>query len=110
MIEFNNGFKINGSCVAVSTSSDATGTYHLYQFSYGTTLPDYPKLGVWPDAYYITTDSFPKGGFFTGAETCALDRTNMLAGNAAKMICFKRRPSDFSLLPCDLDTAKAPTS
>jgi hypothetical protein len=108
MIAFNNSFTINDSCVAVSTSSDATGTFHLYKFSYGTTLPDYPKLGVWPDAYYVTTDSFPNGGFFTGAETCALDRTNMLAGNAAKMICFQRGTSDFALLPADLDGATAP--
>src|SRR6266852_8476763 len=108
MIAFNNTFTINDSCVAVSTSSDATGTFHLYQFAYGRTLPDYPKLGVWPDAYYVTTDSFPNGGAFTGAETCALDRTNMLAGNAAKMICFKRGTSDFALLPADLDGATPP--
>jgi hypothetical protein len=108
MIAFNNAFTINYACVAISTSSDATGTFHLYQFSYGTTLPDYPKLGVWPDAYYITTNSFPLGGAFTGAETCALDRTNMLAGNTATMICFKRTATDFSLMPADLDGATAP--
>src|SRR5713101_2921175 len=35
-------------CVAVSTTSDATGTYNRYSFSYGTVqFPDYPKLGVW---------------------------------------------------------------
>jgi hypothetical protein len=108
MIAFNSTFTINDSCVAVSTSSDATGTFHLYQFAYGKTLPDYPKLGVWPDAYYITTDSFPNGGAFTGAESCALDRTNMLAGNSAKMVCFQRGLSDFALLPADLDGATAP--
>jgi hypothetical protein len=108
MIAFNNTFTVNDSCVAVSTTSDATGTYHLYQFSYAKTLPDYPKVGVWPDAYYVTTDSFPSGGFFSGAETCALDRTNMLAGNAATMICFQRGTSDFALLPADLDGATAP--
>jgi len=59
MIAFNNFFTINNSCVAVSTSSDATGTFHLYSFSFGSKLPDYPKVGVWPDAYYITTNSFP---------------------------------------------------
>jgi hypothetical protein len=107
-IAFNNAFTINDACVAISTSSDATGTFHLYQFSYGMTLPDYPKLGVWPDAYYLTTNSFPLGGAFTGAETCALDRTNMLAGNKAKMICFKRGMADFSLLPADLDGNTAP--
>lgn len=108
MIAFNNSFTVNDSCVAVSTSSDATGTYHLYQFSYGRTLPDYPKVGVWPDAYYITTDSFPNGGSFSGAESCALDRTNMLAGNAATMVCFQRGANDFALLPSDLDGATAP--
>src|SRR5258708_20935399 len=108
MIAFNNAFTINDSCVAVSTSSDATGTYHLYQFSYGTTLPDYPKLGVWPDAYYITTDSFPNGGFFPCAETCPLDRTNKLAGNAATMIGVKRGTSDFPLFPAHFDGATAP--
>jgi len=42
-------------CVAVSTSSDATGTFNRYDFDLGTQFGnnfyDYPKLGVWPDAY-----------------------------------------------------------
>jgi len=110
MIAFNNSFSVNNSCVAVSTSSDATGTFHVYSFSYGGKLPDYPKVGVWPDAYYITTNSFPGGGFFTGADSCALDRTKMLAGSAATMICFQRTATDFSLMPSDLDGATAPPS
>ena len=108
MIAFNNTFSVNDACIAVSTSSDATGTYNLYAFSYGRTLPDYPKVAAWPDAYYITTDSFPNGGSFTGAETCALDRTNMLAGNPATGICFQRGAGDFALLPSDLDGSTAP--
>lgn len=110
MIAFNNTFSQNNACVAVSTSSDATGTYHVYSFSFGNVLPDYPKVGVWPDAYYVTTDSFPNGGSFTGAKTCALDRTNMLLGNAATAICFQRGTSDFALLPADLDGSTAPPS
>lgn len=108
MIAFNNSFSQNNACVAISTSSDATGTYHLYSFNYKTVLPDYPKVGVWPDAYYLTTDSFPSGGFFTGAETCALDRTNMLLGNTATSVCFQRNSADFALLPADLDGSTAP--
>ena len=108
MIAFNNTFTVNDACVAVSTTSDATGTYHLYSFSYGKTLPDYPKLAVWPDAYYLTTNSFPSGNNFTGAESCALDRTNMLAGNPATAICFQRGVTDFALLPSDLDGATLP--
>jgi hypothetical protein len=108
MIAFNNSFTVNNSCVAVSTSSDATGTFHVYSFAYGTKLPDYPKVGVWPDAYYITTNSFPGGGSFSGADSCALNRTKMLAGLSATMICFQRGPVDFSLMPSDLDGATAP--
>src|SRR5260370_12626779 len=41
-------------CVAVSTTADATLTYNRYAFNYRhVQFPDYPKLGVWPDAYYI---------------------------------------------------------
>ncbi|MCU1300295.1 MAG: hypothetical protein JWQ87_579, partial [Candidatus Sulfotelmatobacter sp.] len=108
MIAYNNSFSQNNACVAVSTSSDATGTYHLYSFNYKNVLPDYPKLGVWPDAYYLTTDSFPNGGFFTGAETCALDRTNMLLGNTATSVCFQRSTVDYAMLPADLDGSTAP--
>ena len=108
MIAFNNTFSINDVCMAVSTTSDATGTYHVYAFSYGKTLPDYPKVGVWPDAYYVTTDSFPSGGAFTGAETCAMNRTNMLAGTSATSVCFQRKITDFALMPADLDGATLP--
>jgi hypothetical protein len=108
MIAYTNNFSANAACVAVSATDDATGTYHAYSFSYSTTLPDYPKVGVWPDAYYITTDSFPNGGFFSGAESCALDRTKMLAGQTATSVCFQRNAADFALLPADLDGATLP--
>ena len=45
-------------CVAVSQTADATGAYNLYAFSYGSVFPDYPKMGVWPDAYYISFNMF----------------------------------------------------
>ena len=108
MVAFNNTFSVNDICVAVSTSSDATGTFNLYSFAFGVNLPDYPKLAVWPDAYYLTSDTFPNGGFFKGAQACALDRTNMLAGNPATAICFQRGTGDFALLPADLDGANPP--
>ena len=54
-------FAVNGpapdqECVAVSTTSDATGTWNRYQFNlipFGNNFYDYPKLGSWPDAYYM---------------------------------------------------------
>src|SRR6266571_6469130 len=68
-------------CVAVSTSPDATLTFNRYSFSYGNTqFPDYPKLGVWPDGYYISFNIFNNGTTFAGSKACAYDRAAMLAG------------------------------
>jgi len=44
-------------CVAVSNTSDASGAYNTFVFKYGT-FPDYPKMGLWPDAYYIAYNMF----------------------------------------------------
>ena len=96
-------------CVAVSTTSDATGTYNRYAFSYGNTqFPDYPKVGVWPDAYYISFNIFNNGTTFAGSKVCAYDRAAMLGGGAATQICFQLSTSYGGLLPSDLDGATAP--
>ena len=90
-------------CVAVSQTSDATGSYNLYSFPITSGyFPDYPKLVVWPDGYYVSYNSF-QGNSFVGAAACALDRTSMLQGKAATMQCFQRSFGDASLLPSDLD-------
>lgn len=90
-------------CVAVSQTADASGSYNLYSFSVpGNYFPDYPKLGVWPDGYYVSYNSF-QGNSFVGAAACAMDRTSMLQGQAATMQCFQRSYGDASLLPSDLD-------
>jgi hypothetical protein len=95
-------------CVAVSQTPDATGAYNLYAFSYGTQFPDYPKLGVWPDAYYITFNIFNNGKIFAGSKACAYDRNAMLAGITASQICFQLSSSFGGLLPSDLDGALSP--
>jgi hypothetical protein len=59
-------------CVAVSHTSDATGAWYRYSFSYGSVFPDYPKMGVWLDAYYETFNMF-NGNSFNG-RSCARDR------------------------------------
>jgi len=71
ILSFNNTFTTSDECIAVSTGSDATGSYNRYDFNFGVNLPDYQKLAVWPDAYYFSANIFPRGGAFTGAEVCA---------------------------------------
>jgi hypothetical protein len=92
-------------CVAVSTTSDATGTYNRYAFTQPN-FPDYPKLGVWPDAYYLSFNMF--ASTFIGARACAFDRAAMLAGAAATQVCFQLTSSFGGLLPSDLDGSTAP--
>jgi len=98
-------------CVAVSTTSDAVNSsWNLYEFPIpAREIPDYPKLGVWPDAYYVTYNQFANNSF-VGAAACALDRTDMLAGNAAAaMQCFTNIGASYgALLPGDLDGTTPP--
>lgn len=93
-------------CVAVSQTSDATGAWHRYAFSYSE-FPDYPKLSVWPDAYYITFNMFGTAGTtFTGGRVCAYDRAKMLNGQAATQICYQN--SYASPLAADLEGKTLP--
>ncbi len=95
-------------CIAVSTTSDATGSYYRYSF----TMPnfnDYPKTAVWPDAYYVSFNMFNDAGTaFLGARACAFDRAKMLAGAAATAQCFQLSASFGGLLPSDLDGVTQP--
>ena len=95
-------------CVAVSTTGDPTGSYYRYSFSYGTDFPDYPKLGIWPDAYYTTFNIFANGSTFSGARVCAYDRSKMLAGQAATQQCFSTSNSFGGVLPASLTGALPP--
>lgn len=95
-------------CVAISQTSDATGAYNRYAFSYGTDFNDYPKFGIWPDAYYVTYNIFANGQSFIGPKACALDRAKMLKGKPATQQCFQLSTAFDSLLPADLDGAKKP--
>jgi hypothetical protein len=97
-------------CLAVSTSSDATGTYHRYAFRLPDFFPDYPKLGVWPDGYYMTWNLLNQTNkfVFVAPLVCAFDRNSIIAGTAATMQCFQLSSAYSSLLPSDLDGSTQP--
>jgi hypothetical protein len=78
------------NCVAVSTSPDATGTYYVYDFPLTMQYPDKPKIGVWPDAYYLSQDLLTTTTKdFVRSQACALQRSAMLAGTYALSVCFQ---------------------
>ena len=98
-------------CVAISTTSDATGTYHRYGFHLGSNFFDRPRLGVWPDGYYMSVNVFNSGGTaFLGPQAFAFDRTKMLAGLPATFITLgiTGGPSEPSFQPSDLDGVTTP--
>jgi hypothetical protein len=95
-------------CVAVSSSSDATGAWHRYAFEYAS-FPDYPKMGIWRDAYYASFNFFQiRPGEVEGAEACAFDRARMLNGEAATQQCFTDESGANTLMPATLDGATQP--
>jgi hypothetical protein len=95
-------------CVAVSQTPDPTGAYYRYSFPY-TGFNDYPKLGVWPDGYYVTFNMFNASGTsFLGGKVCAYDRSRMLLGLSATQQCFNTSVLFGGLLPADLDGARLP--
>ena len=93
-------------CIAVSTTPDATGTWYRYSFEY-TYFDDYPKMGVWSDAYYETFNMF-QDETFVGADACAYNRSAMLNGQEATQICFQQGSTVGGLLPSDIDGTTPP--
>jgi hypothetical protein len=93
-------------CVAVSVTSDATGSFYRYAFPLPVNdFPDYPKISTWPDAYYLTIDEFLQSNLKDeiGPYVCALDRNLMLQGMDATSQCYQLGPQYLSILPADWD-------
>ncbi len=118
-------------CVAISNTDDLTSStlkWFTYVFPLDSVLgtnqqgnvyfPDWPKIGAWADAYYVSFDlNDPDlNDREVGFVACALDRTNMLVnGTANAPICF-RQPNPVtttlylahSLIPADVNGATPP--
>ena len=95
-------------CIAISQTADPTvNTWFRYEFNTGV-FPDYPKIGVWPDAYYMSTYESPNLGVY------ALNRTAMLSGGAATFVkttipaLGTPTVRNTRVLPSDLDGPIAP--
>ena len=99
--------------IAVSQTGDPTGAYYIYEFVMpNVKLNDYPKFGVWTDAYYMSTDEF-LGGDYAGSGVFAFDRTKMLNGDPLSSYIYFDLASPTTirlggLLPSDLDGLNAP--
>ena len=97
--------------VAISQTPDPTGPWYRYVFLFGNKMPDYPKFGIWPDAYYLSVNQFVGGYAWGGVGACALERSRMLDGDPnARMVYIDLGSSSnpTSMLPSDWDGSITP--
>jgi PKD repeat protein len=75
-------------------------------------MNDYPKFGVWPDAYYMTANQFAAGTLAgAGQGVWAFERAQMLQGLPALVVYFdlySANPDFGGMLPADLDGLNPP--
>jgi uncharacterized repeat protein (TIGR01451 family) len=73
-------------CVAVSQTSDPTGSWWLYEFPTNVSgrFFDYPHAGIGRDAIYLGANMF--SGSFVEGRVWALDKSAMYAGNPASSV------------------------
>ncbi len=106
-------------CFAVSTTPDPTGSFFRYDFEISpgqNGFNDYPKIGMWPDAYYLSANQF--GGpsqSFQNPIAVAFDRVKMVAGDpTASFVKFNVTASGgqtfFSLQPSHWEGSTPPPS
>ncbi|WP_144960633.1 T9SS type A sorting domain-containing protein [Gillisia sp. Hel_I_86] len=74
--------------VAVSQTSDpVNGGWNTYRFPTNEALPDYPKISVWSDGYYVTTNKNSNTAS-TSQVVYVFERDKMLVGQSAKVVSF----------------------
>lgn len=99
--------------IAVSESGDPTGSWYLYGYEYDY-FCDYPKIGVWHDGYYMTTNNNYWDGsqwHFHAVGVSVFERDSMLTGSPdARRIFFDLYPNNepWSMLPADFDGLPPP--
>ncbi len=104
-------FSTSVMLVAVSVTSDPMGEWNAYEFQ-APSFPDYPKYGIWNDAYYITTNEggdpnipiyvLDRDAMLNGEPTAAMQRVGVPKFPAANAFAFQ------VATPVDWDGAQSP--
>lgn len=116
------GFQGYWQCVAVSTTSDPTGSWYRYAFpsqdpgqANKWLFNDYGKGAIWWDAFYVTANQFSGTAYnlnvWEGAGVYAYDRNAMVNGSASASYIYYNLGTNYGgLLPTDVDGAVPPVN
>jgi hypothetical protein len=61
--------------------------WYTYRFTTNGALPDYPKISVWSDGYYVTTNKNSRTAS-TSQVVYVFERDKMLEGETAQVVGF----------------------
>jgi hypothetical protein len=104
-------------CIGMSQTGDpVAGGWCLYALQVDPSNPsregDYPKFGLWPDAYYLTMNELVPVNTLAGVRVYALDRASMIAGGPTNAIGFTIDAATlgpaYSLVPASFRAGSAP--
>jgi hypothetical protein len=105
-------------CIAVSQTADpVAGGWFLYAIraddNASPYLTDYPKMGIWPDALYMSVNMFDCQSNcslspYQGVRAYAFRRTDLEAGLPVAVRVANVGTSEFTLLPGNLRGAQPP--
>jgi hypothetical protein len=74
---------INSVLIAVSTTSDPTGTFNLYSVSAGSNVPDQPFIGTSNDKFGIAGNDFSSlTGTYVGVQYWIMNKSELVAGSS----------------------------
>ncbi len=97
--------------IAVSQTSDPTGSWYQYAFRADDTLMnDYPKCGVWHDGIYITANMFSFSGSFQYSKVWAIKTPDLYSGTLTAQSLTDSSDEAFSIMPANAKGTNAPPS
>jgi hypothetical protein len=107
------GVTYSVECLAVSQTSDPTGSWYLYSLGFASGAPysDYPQFAAWSDAYFLATNMWSGSGgsgTFEGDQIIAFNRAQMLAGQPVQTVERRASSQYETLVPATLEGGNLP--
>jgi hypothetical protein len=96
--------------IAVSQTSDPTGGWYIYHFSYTAPCIDFPKISTSDDKFAISTNDFSSSlcGIFTKSEILVLNKSQLITHNLHITSSDVTDSTEFSVTPAKSLSSTSP--